>query len=99
MQEWWIKEMGKTPQQTMEGVFRYVATMDITALLPHITPPTLIITSDRSALASVETVREWQMQIPNARLLVLPSNAYHLAAAHPEECAMATLRFIENLSK
>jgi len=98
MQEWWITEMGKSPQQTMEGVFRYVATMDITALLPHITPPTLIITSDRSALAPVETVREWQRQIPNSRLLVLPSNAYHLAAAHPEECAAAVLKFIGSLS-
>jgi 3-oxoadipate enol-lactonase len=98
MREWWIKEMGKAPQQTMEGVFRYVATMDITALLPHITPPTLIITSDRSALAPVEIVREWQRQIPNARLLVLPSNAYHLAAAHPEECTAAVLKFIGSLS-
>lgn len=98
MREWWIKEMGKTPQQTMEGVFRYVATMDISALLPQITPPTLIITSDQSALAPVETVREWQQRIPNSRLLVLPSNAYHLAAAHPEECAAAVLKFIGSFS-
>ena len=98
MREWWIKEMGKAPQQTMEGIFRYVATMDITALLPRITPPTLVITSDRGALASVETVREWQVQIPNSQLLVLPSTAYHLAAAHPEECAAAVLKFIGSLN-
>ncbi len=98
MREWWIKEMGKAPQQTMEGIFRYVATMDITALLPRITAPTLVITSDRGALASVETVREWQTQIPNSQLLVLPSTAYHLAAAHPEECATAVLKFIEGLT-
>jgi len=98
MREWWIKDMmGKAPQQTMEGIFRYVATMDITALLPRITSPTLVITSDRGALASVETVREWQLQIPNSQLLVLPSTAYHLAAAHPEECAAAVLKFIGNL--
>ncbi len=99
MREWWIKEMGSASQQTMEGIFRYVATMDITALLPRITAPTLVITSDRGALASVETVREWQVQIPNSQLLVLPSAAYHLAAAHPEECATAVLRFIGNLNK
>lgn len=69
--------------------------MDLTAILPQIRTPTLIITSDRGALASVETVREWQQQIPHSRLLVLPSSAYHLAAAHPEECAAATLKFIE----
>jgi len=94
MREWWIKEMGKTAQSVMEGVFRYVGTMDITALLPQITAPTLVITSDRGALAAVETVRDWQKRIPHSRLLVLPSAAYHLAAAHPEECATATLKFI-----
>jgi 3-oxoadipate enol-lactonase len=98
MREWWIKEMGKTAQSVMEGIFRYVATMDITALLPQISTPTLVISSDRGALAAVETVRSWQTQIPNSRLLILPSTAYHLAAALPEECAQATMRFIASLA-
>jgi 3-oxoadipate enol-lactonase len=97
MREWWIKEMGKTAQSVMEGIFRYVSTMDITAILPQIKAPTLVITSDRGALAAVETVRSWQTRIPNSRLLVLPSSAYHLAAAMPEECAQATVKFIESL--
>jgi 3-oxoadipate enol-lactonase len=97
MREWWIQEMGKSSQQVMEGIFRYVRTMDITALLPQIKAPTLVITSDRGALASVETVRAWQTRIPDSRLLVLPSSAYHLAAALPEECAEATLKFIRSL--
>jgi pimeloyl-ACP methyl ester carboxylesterase len=90
-----LAKEGKAAQSVMAGIFRYVGTMDITAILPQIKAPTLIITSDRGALASVETVREWQQQIPNSRLLVLPSSAYHLAAAHPEECAAATRKFIE----
>ena len=98
MKEWWITEMGKSSAQVMAGIFRYVESMDITALLPRIQAPTLVITSDRSALASVETVRDWQTHIPNSQLLVLPSPAYHLAAAMPEECAGATLRFIAGLA-
>ena len=98
MKEWWITEMGKSSPQVMAGIFRYVETMDITALLPQIQAPTLVITSDRGALASVETVRDWQTHIPNSQLLVLPSAAYHLAAAMPEECADATLRFIAGLA-
>ncbi len=94
MQEWWIQEMGKASPQVMAGIFRYVRTTDITALLPEIAVPTLMITSDGSALASVETVCDWQKRLPNSRLLVLPSSAYHLAAAMPEACAEATLRFI-----
>ncbi len=90
--------MGKASPQVMAGIFRYVGNMDITALLPQIQAPTLVITSDRSALASVETVRDWQTRIPNSQLLVLPSAAYHLAAALPEECAEATPRFIAGLA-
>ena len=78
MKEWWITEMGKSSPEVMAGIFRYVGSMDITALLPQIQPPTLVITSDRSALAPVETVRDWQTKIPNSQLLVLPSPAYHL---------------------
>ena len=98
MREWWISEMGKSSRQVMEGIFRYVGTMDITALLPNITVPTLVVTSDRGALASVEAVRSWQTRMPHSQLLVLPSAAYHLAAALPDECAAATLKFIDRLS-
>ena len=97
MREWWIQEMGKAPAQVMAGIFRYVGSMNITHILPHIQAPTLVITSDRGALAAVETVREWQTQIPNSQLLVLPSNAYHLAAAVPDACADAVLSFIGSL--
>ncbi len=89
--------LGTSPQ-VMAGIFRYVGTMDITALLPRIQAPTLVITSDRSALAPVETVRDWQTRIPNSRLLVLPSSAYHLAATLPEECTAATAKFIGSLT-
>jgi pimeloyl-ACP methyl ester carboxylesterase len=99
MREWWIKEMGKSSSHVMEGIFRYVRTMDITGLLPDIKAPTLVITSDRGALAAVEAVREWQQRIPNSQFLVLPSTAYHLAAALPEECASATLKFIAGLAR
>lgn len=97
MREWWIQEMGKAPRSVMEGIFRYVSTMDITAILPKIAAPTLVITGDRSALAAVETVREWQSRIPQSHLLVFPSSAYHLAATMPDKCAEATLRFIARL--
>lgn len=97
MREWWIREMGKAPAAVMEGVLRYVGTMDLTKDLPGIEAPTLVITSDRGALASVETVRDWQRRIPNSRLLVLPSSAYHLAATLPDECARATVQFIASL--
>ena len=97
MRDWWIQEMGTAPAQVMVGIFRYVSRMNITHLLPPTPAPTLVIISDRGALAAVETVRESQTQIPNSQLLVLPSTAYHLAATMPDACADAVLLFIQGL--
>lgn len=99
MKEWWIHEMGKASPEVMAGIFQYVRTMDITTLLPRIQAPTLVITNDNSALAPVETVRDWQRRMPHSHLLVLPSSAYHLAATLPEVCAEATVAFIRNLAR
>jgi 3-oxoadipate enol-lactonase len=39
--------------------------------------------------------RNWQQQIPESELLVLPGNSYHVAATHADQAAAATLDFIQ----
>jgi 3-oxoadipate enol-lactonase len=92
--EWWIKFMGRTAVSTQIGFMKTIACADIRADVPKIACPTLVITTDGSGLASVEETRDWQQQIANSRLLVLPGNSYHVAASHAERCAEATLDFI-----
>jgi hypothetical protein len=53
------------------------------------------MTADRSKTQSVETVRQYQMLIPNSRLVVLRSDAYHIAAANADECVTNVLTFIK----
>ena len=60
----------------------------------RIAAPSLIITADRSVLQSVEKVRKYQMAIPDSRLVVLQSDAYHLAVAKPDECVSNVVAFI-----
>ena len=64
-------------------------------VLQRITAPTLVITSDRSKLNSVEKARAYQVQIPNSRLVVIRSDAYHIAAANADECVTHTLAFLK----
>ena len=63
-------------------------------VLQRIKAPSLIITADRSALQSVEKVRKYQLAIPDSRLVVLQSDAYHVAVAKPEECLAHVLAFV-----
>jgi len=93
--EWWTKFMGRTAASTQIGFISTIACVDITADIPKIACPTLVITTEQSGLATVEQTRAWQNIIPNSRLLVLPGNSYHVAASHPERCAKATLEFIQ----
>ncbi len=92
--EWWTKLMGNTAVSTMAGFGETIPYTDISADLPRIQCPTLVITTEASALGSVEQTREWQQTIPNSRLLVLPGNSYHIAASDPDRCARETRNFI-----
>jgi 3-oxoadipate enol-lactonase len=83
-------------KETKTGVQKVLAKINVDSVLPRIKAPTLVITSDRSALQSVETVLRYQPKIPNSRLLVLTSDAYHIAVANAEECVTNTLAFIRD---
>ena len=84
---------------TREAVQKMNSSFNLDALLPKITAPTLIITSDRSALQSVDTVLRNQVKIPNSRLLVLTSDAYHIAVAKADECSANALAFMQQAKR
>lgn len=92
--EWWTDFMGRTAVSTLIGFNERIGYIDISADLPKIACPTLVITTAESGLASVDETRAWQKMIPNSRLLVLPGNSYHVAVTDTETCAIAALDFI-----
>lgn len=94
--EWWMKLMGKTAVSTDVGFVSAIPTSDITADLPRIACPTLVITTEGSGLGSVEQTRTWQQMIPRSTLLALPGDSYHVAASDPDHCAKETLDFISH---
>jgi pimeloyl-ACP methyl ester carboxylesterase len=85
--------MSSAPVSTLVG-FQPINYADISAEIPKIKCPTLVITTEASALASIDENRAWQQQIPGSRLLVLPGDSYHVALTDADACAEATLDFI-----
>jgi 3-oxoadipate enol-lactonase len=92
--EWWAKFMARTPDSTHMGWIENISYSDISADLPRIKCPTLVIVTEKSDLGSVELTRAWQQKIANSKLLVLPGNSYHVAASHADQCAQAVLELI-----
>lgn len=89
------KMRDETRPETKRGMGKVISSINLESLLPRISAPALIITSDRSALQTVETVLRYQPKIPNSRLLVITSDAYHVAVSNAEECVTSALAFME----
>ncbi len=92
--EWWAKLMGRTAKSTALGFVSTIPTWDVAADLPKIACPTLVITTEGSALGSVEDTRAWQQKIPRSTLLALPGDSFHAAATDSDRCAQALRDFI-----
>ena len=92
---WWAKNlMGRTAQSTALGFVATIPGWDVAADLPRITCPTLVITTEGSALGTVEDMRVWQQKISNSTLLALPGDSFHAAATDSDRCAQETRDFI-----
>jgi pimeloyl-ACP methyl ester carboxylesterase len=89
------KLKNETSPATRRDIQKVLSAINFDNLLPRIAARTLIITADRSALQSVETVVHYQSKIPHSRLLVLTSDAYHVAVANADECVSNVLAFIK----
>ncbi len=84
---------------TRAGMAKLLSGVSMDNVLPKIQAPTLVITTDHSALQTVETVLQYQPKIPNSRLLVLTSDAYHVAVANANECVTSVLSFIRDTQR
>jgi pimeloyl-ACP methyl ester carboxylesterase len=93
MVEYWNNMFGTAPEEGTKGLRTALSKFDLArdGVLQRITAPTLV---NRSALQSVEKVRQYQLLIPKSRLAVLNSDAYHIAAANADECVTTVLAFI-----
>jgi 3-oxoadipate enol-lactonase len=97
---WWTDElMGKTNVRAAYGAASARIDMDLDAMLPRIGVPTLMVTTKESGLQSIATVERHAARIPDAEVIVLPGDSFHIAASAPDVCAQHALRFIDAVSE
>ena len=95
---WWGELMGATDQRAAHGSSSSLVKMNLDDRLPLIAAPTLIVTTQESGLQSVEAVKTYAARIPNARVIVVPGDSYHIAAVEPDVCAQHALRFYDEIA-
>jgi pimeloyl-ACP methyl ester carboxylesterase len=96
MIQYWNEMERNAPPAGTQGLNAALSGFDLErdGVLQRITARSLIMTADRSALQSVEKVRKYQTAIRDSRLVVLRSDAYHIAVANPQECIAHVLGFV-----
>jgi pimeloyl-ACP methyl ester carboxylesterase len=101
MIEYWNQLFSTASAEGTKGLNKAMSNFDLAqeGALQKITAPTLIITADQTKMHSVEDVRAHQRLIPNSRLVVIQSDAYHIAAANADECVKHTLAFLRAQAK
>ena len=95
--DYWNAMMAASNREATQGAGRVLSAMDLEPVVPRIIAPTLVVTSDRSPLQSVDAVMRYQRKIPDSRLLVLASDAYHVAVVKADECVTGVMAFIEEM--
>jgi pimeloyl-ACP methyl ester carboxylesterase len=98
---YWNTLFSHPEREGVKGLSRSLSDFDLAkeGVLQRITAPALVITADRSKMHSVEKARAYQVQIPNSRLVVIRSDAYHIAAANADECVTHTLAFLKEQTR
>src|SRR5205085_11501327 len=96
--DWWTELMGSTNQRAALSASTALSKMNLDDRLPLITAPTLIVTTQESGLQTVEAVNQYAARIPDARVIVIDGDSYHIAAVEPELCAGHALRFMAEAS-
>ena len=92
---WWTdKLMGEADDAAVIGCQRGVARWNVEGNLGRIESPTVIVTSEKSPLQTVEVVRAYQATIPNSVLKILPGDSFHPAAVMVDRCASIALEHI-----
>lgn len=96
---WWTDElMGKTNPRAAFGASSARIDMDLEGTLARIAAPTLIVTTQESGLQSVEAVQRYARRIPDARVVVLPGDSFHISAVEPDLCAQHALKFMNEVT-
>ena len=101
MIEYWNQIFNTANRDGVAGLNKAMSNFDLAreGVLQRIMAPALVITADQSKMHSVEKARAYQRLIPNSRLVVIRSDAYHIAAANADECIALTLAFLQEQSK
>ena len=95
-QEWYIQQMSQTAQHVVLETLAYLATVDLTPVLPRIKTPALVLVGERSAMNTPDRAQSLAALLPRGRLVEVPDAGGYVQHSAPAECVAIWRDFVRS---
>ena len=95
-QEWYAQEMSRTPQHVVLETLAYLATVDLTPILPKITTPALILVGERSTMNTPDRAQGMAALLPRGKLVEVPGARGYVQHSAPGQCVAIWREFVRS---
>ena len=96
--QWYIDQMSQTSQRVVLETLAYLATQDLSGILPSIQTPTLILVAENSAGNTPDRTQGMASLLPSSTLVEIPGTSGYVQHSAPDKCVTAWREFIGKLS-
>ena len=96
--EWYIEQMSQTSKRVVLETLAYLATQDLTDILPQIKTPTLVLASEQNAKDNPDRTTLFAEKLANGRLVAIPGTSGYVQHSAPEQCVLAWRQFLGEIS-
>lgn len=92
--DWFRRTQERTPAPVLRHLAGLVAAADLTAALPQLEVPALLIAGDSSPYVGLGQLAALRQLLPHARVQVIPNAGHGIAFSHARVCARSLLDFV-----
>jgi 3-oxoadipate enol-lactonase len=95
-QEWYIREMSRTPTHVVLETLAYLSTVDLTPILSKISLPVLILVAEHSALNTPDRAQSLAGLLPRGTLVEVPGASGYVQHSAPARCVAIWREFVRS---
>ena len=95
-QEWYAQEMSRTAKHVVLETLAYLATVDLTPILPKITTPALILVGERSTMNTPDRAQSLAALLPRGTLVEVPGASGYVQHSAPAQCVAIWREFVRS---
>lgn len=94
---WWIERVAESTGKGLAGYAEFLSMLDSRPYLQRVKCPMLILAPKRSAMVTVEGMRELAAAVQGSRLVFIEAPGHEIYSTAAEDCQRAVLEFLSEL--